>query len=76
MKTQKRFRFAISIHALREEGDLRRFRSRSSSLHISIHALREEGDNFPQACRYHHHISIHALREEGDDTGHAIKYQI
>ena len=34
---------AISIHALREEGDLRGFFSRRG-LEISIHALREEGD--------------------------------
>ena len=34
---------AISIHALREEGDARRS-PRISPLCISIHALREEGD--------------------------------
>ena len=33
----------ISIHALREEGDLRRERL-TDFLMISIHALREEGD--------------------------------
>ena len=33
----------ISIHALREEGDLRILPS-PSGCHISIHALREEGD--------------------------------
>ena len=33
----------ISIHALREEGDLRSS-SRRPKLPISIHALREEGD--------------------------------
>ena len=33
----------ISIHALREEGDLAEFRARVERT-ISIHALREEGD--------------------------------
>ena len=56
----------ISIHALREEGDVRgsshgRFDS------ISIHALREEGDMLcTQSVYLFHPISIHALREEGD----------
>ena len=59
----------ISIHALREEGDLRyRYRSLWFAV-ISIHALREEGDHFGilhiQPC----FISIHALREEGDQIG-------
>ena len=37
---------AISIHALREEGDTRRdCQCRSEA--ISIHALREEGDTLP-----------------------------
>ena len=56
----------ISIHALREEGDIR---SRNGGVDrgISIHALREEGD----AGRFLRStpafgISIHALREEGD----------
>ena len=35
----------ISIHALREEGDLLFGRGRNIALHISIHALREEGDS-------------------------------
>ena len=35
----------ISIHALREEGDLPIFCGRCSILSISIHALREEGDS-------------------------------
>ena len=34
----------ISIHALREEGDLQIPRSSIRPSHISIHALREEGD--------------------------------
>ena len=36
--------FRISIHALREEGDLRPDDARESGMAISIHALREEGD--------------------------------
>ena len=43
----------ISIHALREEGDLLHLH-RKELLHISIHALREEGDSLlpprPAAC--------------------------
>ena len=37
----------ISIHALREEGDVMGFRS-VSNFRISIHALREEGDTKEQ----------------------------
>ena len=36
---------AISIHALREEGDLLRAEKRRRVSGISIHALREEGDD-------------------------------
>ena len=55
----------ISIHALREEGDL------SASYYytfskISIHALREEGDECREHAGRNQCISIHALREEGD----------
>ena len=38
--------FAISIHALREEGDIRMQTHGIRSM-ISIHALREEGDPSP-----------------------------
>ena len=56
----------ISIHALREEGDLPQARF-SVSVVISIHALREEGDpGMPRPLRTVCGISIHALREEGD----------
>ena len=57
---------AISIHALREEGDTYR-RQYHGSYAISIHALREEGDQ-PHFRRTlsGSYISIHALREEGD----------
>ena len=56
---------AISIHALREEGDdaAKAF----LSIHIiSIHALREEGDSGDFVLPWRPNISIHALREEGD----------
>ena len=58
----------ISIHALREEGDLR-LRQSPGVVVISIHALREEGDLCPRPCIVFAHISIHALREEGDPIG-------
>ena len=35
----------ISIHALREEGDLLGVGDQTDVIHISIHALREEGDS-------------------------------
>ena len=37
--------YKISIHALREEGDAKKFQT-SCPRRISIHALREEGDLF------------------------------
>ena len=56
---------AISIHALREEGD--RFQALTGLRPgISIHALREEGDALLSYGRRAFTISIHALREEGD----------
>ena len=59
---------AISIHALREEGD-RLKRDRCGTSPISIHALREEGDgakfSLENTALF---ISIHALREEGDSA--------
>ena len=58
----------ISIHALREEGDLLTCCSRSSRQCISIHALREEGDFRSRVLHRFCPISIHALREEGDGT--------
>ena len=39
--------WAISIHALREEGDCSRRGAGRGAVAISIHALREEGDNGP-----------------------------
>ena len=37
-------KYLISIHALREEGDLCRVHVLQLNIRISIHALREEGD--------------------------------
>ena len=55
----------ISIHALREEGDVGGDPA-LGLFGISIHALREEGDAGPQLRERPERISIHALREEGD----------
>ena len=57
---------AISIHALREEGDVEEYNALVHRLDISIHALREEGDSDGIARNSSLLISIHALREEGD----------
>ena len=57
---------AISIHALREEGDAGPCELCGAGHGISIHALREEGDGGAVEPRRAHRISIHALREEGD----------
>ena len=58
----------ISIHALREEGDM--FLDEFDHIiKISIHALREEGDlRIRRGKRSGGNISIHALREEGDNS--------
>ena len=56
----------ISIHALREEGDVTTKPDKTAIKKISIHALREEGDHFDLLGPLRHVISIHALREEGD----------
>ena len=61
----------ISIHALREEGDVLsqgRFLAEES---ISIYALREEGDARKDPGAADRRISIHALREEGDPLKNA-----
>ena len=55
----------ISIHALREEGDVHGL-EKALSQKISIHALREEGDAIVAEAIKSIKISIHALREEGD----------
>ena len=56
---------SISIHALREEGDVLLYNN-WDLVKISIHALREEGDDMIAYKVYGSEISIHALREEGD----------
>ena len=56
----------ISIHALREEGDLANIGEQAILNKISIHALREEGDDKAVFVFLLALISIHALREEGD----------
>ena len=57
----------ISIHALREEGDVLWHRQSVFQCWISIHALREEGDSCATPNIFARPaISIHALREEGD----------
>ena len=60
--------YCISIHALREEGDLRQA-FQVQKYYISIHALREEGDQGTVDIAQATPISIHALREEGDVEG-------
>ena len=58
---------AISIHALREEGDAEMEDALCEQDMISIHALREEGDaHTTLVLSILGAISIHALREEGD----------
>ena len=47
----------ISIHALREEGDVRWALLRPKASKISIHALREEGDS-KSGEKIHHVCSI------------------
>ena len=56
----------ISIHALREEGDIPPSGGATIVEKISIHALREEGDDVLLGVLEASGISIHALREEGD----------
>ena len=59
----------ISIHALREEGDVEVSGALCKFRYISIHALREEGDAVDGPRHPVDAISIHALREEGDGPG-------
>ena len=69
----------ISIHALREEGDLTILTYMYFIQRISIHALREEGDRVVLTMREFTAISIHALREEGDHhraAGTGSRYRI
>ena len=56
----------ISIHALREESDMRGAMAMDGRMLISIHALREESDPRVGCTAQSNVISIHALREESD----------
>ena len=62
---------AISIHALRGEGDHIDL-DRPFILTISIHALRGEGDPSVPFWISDRLISIHALRGEGDWAGYGL----
>ena len=66
----------ISIHALREEGDLYKCRLRHVLVSISIHALREEGDGCTGIVKPMLSISIHALRKEGDHCNFRLSEQM
>ena len=68
LRDHDRDREPISIHALREEGDMPRSHLTRDEA-ISIHALREEGDLLRARTRARDQLSsIHALREEGDKS--------
>ena len=57
----------VSIHALREESDLR-LNDTFSFGGVSIHALREESDAMASLSDCLTYVSIHALREESDKS--------
>ena len=57
---------AISIHALREEGDVRRHSHRISIKNFYPRPPRGGRPPEPPARSRPYYISIHALREEGD----------
>ena len=59
-------KIAISIHALRKESDLQKFRTAPYAILISIHALRKESDLPVLVSAAIVVISIHALRKESD----------
>ena len=61
----------ISIHALREESDIRAAILAPPGV-ISIHALREESDYSKGPWQTNFDISIHALREESDWRGRSM----
>ena len=50
LRPDARARVGISIHALREEGDMQRVSTAEDDFQISIHALREEGDASFMTC--------------------------
>ena len=59
----------ISIHALREEGDLRRGHGPRGVPHFYPRPPRGGRPGPPPQTPAHTAISIHALREEGDEAG-------
>ena len=68
--------YNISIHALREEGDLHLLLTPVRWRVISIHALREEGDGCTGIVKPMLSISIHALRKEGDHCNFRLSEQM
>ena len=60
--------YSISIHALREEGDNSKARSRGQQRHFYPRPPRGGRRGVAIPCRLILFISIHALREEGDST--------
>ena len=75
---------AISIHALREEGDILKGKI-TINLTISIHALREEGDAakvwtvahnldfYPRPPRGGRHVAVHRGNAVGVISIHALR---
>ncbi len=59
-------KYYISIHALREEGDCRRFRIHWCSQPFLSTPSARRATYLPPSSLMHCAISIHALREEGD----------
>ena len=64
--TPSPFPYAISIHALREEGDRQRFLRVVQGVEFLSTPSARRATGFLPKCRQADHISIHALREEGD----------
>ena len=61
----------ISIHALREEGDVMRFNNDTGIFDFYPRPPRGGRRTPPDGCQLAVPISIHALREEGDGGVHA-----
>ena len=60
--------WAISIHALREEGDAYSFFTMQRMMKFLSTPSARRATKYATAIRYGGRISIHALREEGDVT--------
>ena len=65
------WRFPVSIHAFRGEGD-RRDQRLNRGLNVSIHAFRGEGDRSVARAPRRGRVSIHAFRGEGDRRGRGV----